>query len=179
MASPLLTEYPELSHLSREDLEDLLNDPAYFQAFFHSLPRVKAVLDGQVELGLANETVAKSNLSLQERLYALRQETNDAFTEAKSLEARWAQVDREQKELYQRYNQQFLLMRLRHATTAQDDASEALASSFVQHTPSAGETNGKDVDDFVKEFKELRKTYHKRVMWGDKWAAGKVLWRDD
>lgn len=74
-------------------------------------------------------------------------------------------------------------MRLRHATTAQDDTSEALASAFIQSSFSApngqGETNGKDVDDFVKEFKELRKTYHKRVMWGDRWAAGKVDWRDD
>lgn len=72
-------------------------------------------------------------------------------------------------------------MRLRHATTAQDDASEARASEFIQSTSSSGpaEANGKDVDDFVKEFRELRKTYHKRVMWGDRWSAGKVEWHDD
>ena len=72
-------------------------------------------------------------------------------------------------------------MRLRHATTAQDDASEARASEFIQSTSSSGpaEANGKDVDDFVKEFRELRKTYHKRVMWGDRWSVGKVEWHDD
>lgn len=65
-------------------------------------------------------------------------------------------------------------MRLKHATTAQDDHSEVLASSFVQAPPSDPSSNGKDIDDFVREFRELRKTYHKRVMWGDRWTAGQV-----
>lgn len=64
-------------------------------------------------------------------------------------------------------------MRLKHATTAQDELSETLASSFVQgsSTESGG---GKEVDDFVKEFREMRKTYHKRVIWGDRWSSGEV-----
>lgn len=67
-------------------------------------------------------------------------------------------------------------MRLKHATTAQDEASEALASSFVQGPPAdpTNLSNGRDVDEFVKEFRELRKTYHKRVIWGDRWSAGQV-----
>lgn len=75
-------------------------------------------------------------------------------------------------------------MRLRHATTAQDENSEALATSFISspsQNSASGEANanGKDVDDFVREFKEMRKVYHKRVMWGDRWTSGKVVWRDD
>ncbi len=82
----------------------------------------------------------------------------------------------------QRFDPQFLLMRLRHATTAQDDLSEARANALVQGSasdPDAGPLTGKDIDEFVKEFRELRKTYHKRVMWGDRWTAGEVAWRDD
>jgi ESCRT-I complex subunit VPS37 len=134
---------------------------------------------------------------LQEELYKLRSETKDAFDEAKSLEARWAELQREQREVYQvrhgpwtllllttiqRFTPQFLLMRLRHATTAQDDLSETLASSFVRSTSSetaATPANGKEVEDFVNEFRELRKTYHKRVMWGDRWTIGQVGWRDE
>lgn len=73
-------------------------------------------------------------------------------------------------------------MRLRHAAIAQDDLSEARASEFVQASsaePSLVGANGKDIDDFVREFKELRKVYHKRVMWADRWTAGQVEWRDD
>jgi len=80
------------------------------------------------------------------------------------------------------------MMRLRHSTIAQDDASEALASSFVQQAPILSSHNdsgtgtprsGGDVDEFIKEFKELRKVYHKRAMWGEKWANKQVIWRDD
>jgi ESCRT-I complex subunit VPS37 len=79
----------------------------------------------------------------------------------------------------QRFDPQFLLLRLRHATTAQDDASEALASSFVQSSPSPSSGNdASDVDEFVREFRELRKVYHKRLMWGDRWASGQVAWED-
>ncbi|KAH9033314.1 hypothetical protein EDB84DRAFT_1399020 [Lactarius hengduanensis] len=178
----LTTEFPELSHLTREDLEDALADPAYFQAIFHTLSSVNELYQNQAELRLANETIANQNLGMQEELYNLRSETKDAFDEAKSLEVRWAELQREQREVYQRFTPQFLLMRLRHATTAQDDLSEALASTFVRSASSetaATPANGKEVDDFVKEFRELRKMYHKRVMWGDRWTIGQVAWRDD
>jgi hypothetical protein len=42
----------------REDLEDLLVDPTYFQAIFHTLGRVKYMYQAQAELGLANESIA-------------------------------------------------------------------------------------------------------------------------
>jgi ESCRT-I complex subunit VPS37 len=75
-------------------------------------------------------------------------------------------------------------MRLRHATTAQDDESEALASSFVNSIAGSEEGNGgngggREVDEFVREFRKLRVKYHKRVMWGERWAGGQVGWRSD
>lgn len=86
----------------------------------------------------------------------------------------------------QRFSPAFLLMRLRHATTAQDDASEARASAFVQGSDAADADSaapinggGRDVDAFVREFKEMRKVYHKRVMWGERWQAGEVAWPED
>ncbi|KAJ7366983.1 hypothetical protein DFH08DRAFT_182263 [Mycena albidolilacea] len=194
MATPLLADFPELADLSREDLEDLLTDPVYFQAIFHSLPRVKAMYQSQAELGMANESIAKHNLELQDPLYRLRAETQEAFDDAKNLETRWRDVEREQREVYQRFSPQFLLMRLKHSKTAQDDASEALASAFVQQSSSSsittsdtgtgtgtpnGNGTGKEIDDFVREFKDMRKVYHKRVIWEDRWSAGLVNWRDD
>ena len=44
----------------REDLEDMLADPAYFQAIFHTLPKVKELYKGQAELGHASETIASA-----------------------------------------------------------------------------------------------------------------------
>ena len=45
---------------SRNDLEDLLNDPAYFQSIFHSLTCVKQLHQSQTELGMANEAIART-----------------------------------------------------------------------------------------------------------------------
>lgn len=80
-------------------------------------------------------------------------------------------------------------MRLRHSTSAQDDASEAVASAFIsqppqtQAIPNSGgggtPNSGTEVDEFIREFKDLRKVYHKRAMWGERWANGQVAWRDD
>lgn len=77
-------------------------------------------------------------------------------------------------------------MRLKHSITAQDDASEALATAFVRPPTSVNPTSGtgtpapnNEIDDFVKEFKELRKIYHKRVLWAEKWSKGDVVWRED
>lgn len=164
--TPLMQEFPELSGLSRDDLEDLLNDHGYFQSIFHSLSPVKQLYQSQAELSTANEAIARSNLSLQDRLYQLRSETKDAFDEAKALEGRWRTLEREQKELYQRFTPQFLLLRLRHATTDLDNASETLASSFVQSSTTLKDVS--DVDEFIRQFREMRKVYHKRVMWGDR-----------
>ncbi|KAH9924285.1 uncharacterized protein BXZ73DRAFT_50508 [Epithele typhae] len=177
----LAAEFPELAHLSRDDLEELLSDPQYFQAVFHSLPRVKMLYQGQMELAMANETIAKNNTALQEPLYQLRGQTQEAFDRAKGLEARWKEVEKEQRDVYQRFEPHFLLMRLRHATTAQDDLSEARATAFVQGSGSDAPIglSGREIDEFVKEFRELRKTYHKRVMWGERWTSNDVAWRDD
>ncbi|KAF7985553.1 hypothetical protein HWV62_3809 [Athelia sp. TMB] len=81
-------------------------------------------------------------------LYGLRNETQDAFNEAKALEASWADLEKEQRDVYQ--------------------------ASSTSLAPGNGE-----IDDFVKEFKSMRKVYHKRVMWGEKWTSGEVAWRDD
>jgi ESCRT-I complex subunit VPS37 len=42
-----------------------------------------------------------STLALQNELYQLRQETLDAFNQAKSLEVKWQDLDRQQKEQHQ------------------------------------------------------------------------------
>ncbi|KAG9105273.1 hypothetical protein FRC07_009433 [Ceratobasidium sp. 392] len=171
MSTQLMQDFPELSSLSREDLESLLSDPAYFQAIFHTLGHTKALLAAQTELGMANEAIAKRNLSIQGELYDLRSATKDAYDRAKDLQNRWAVVDREQREVYQ----------ASHLYSAQDDASEAAAAAFVQssQTTKPAEASPQELDDFVRDFKELRKTYHKRVFWGDQWNSGKVIWRDD
>ena len=46
-------------------------------------------------------TSSENNVALQESLYNLRAETQAAFDDAKSLEKRWKELEKEQKEVYQ------------------------------------------------------------------------------
>ena len=45
--------------------------------------------------------VVERNLALQDEVYRLRHETQEAFTNAKTLLAKQKDLDREQRELYQ------------------------------------------------------------------------------
>ncbi|KZV88382.1 hypothetical protein EXIGLDRAFT_722764 [Exidia glandulosa HHB12029] len=175
--SELAAEFPQVAVLPRDALEDLLNDAQYLQAIVHTLPQAQQITQAQAELGSANEALAQRNVALQEPLMRVRQETQAAFDEARALEARWRVLEREQRDLYQRYSQGFLMMRLRHATTAQDELSEAVATKFVRGE--GGGTGPGDVDAFVKEFREMRTAYHKRAIWSERWASGQVSWPDD
>ena len=40
-------------------------------------------------------------MALRDELYRLRSQTQDAFDEAKRLEVRWCEIEKEQRELYQ------------------------------------------------------------------------------
>lgn len=42
-AELLLSQFPSTSKLTREDLEELLRNPAYFDAYFGTLPQVLAL----------------------------------------------------------------------------------------------------------------------------------------
>jgi hypothetical protein len=59
-----VTAYLSASHLSREDLEDMLNDQTYLQAVLQTLPHVKEMNQAQIELGLANESIASKRSTI-------------------------------------------------------------------------------------------------------------------
>lgn len=50
---------------------------------------------------LVLDECSENNLAYQEDLYRLRSETQEAFDSAKSLEARWKELEKEQREVYQ------------------------------------------------------------------------------
>ncbi|EJU03125.1 hypothetical protein DACRYDRAFT_115375 [Dacryopinax primogenitus] len=179
MNTPLTQAFPELSHLLEEDVKEAIADPAYLAALVNSLPAAHQATKDVVDISTHDEELARAGLAMQDDLNRLRAETQAAFDHAQELKRRWADVDREQREVYQRYAPSFLLMRLRHATTDIDVSSERLASEFVKPPEVEHDADtSRAVDTFVKEFREQRKMYHKRLMWGDKCADGKVVWRD-
>ncbi|KAH8922188.1 hypothetical protein BT69DRAFT_1220613 [Atractiella rhizophila] len=166
----LFQHFPSLAQLSRDDLEDALRDPAYFDALFHSLPQVQSLVMQQESSLKSTIELAEHNNALRPALESLREETSKVFAEANNLRSRWEVLEKEQSELYRRFSLPSQLQRLRYATTQHDDLSESLANEFLE---------GKLAEeDFVKQYREIRKVYWKRVMWSERMAEGKVVWRD-
>lgn len=68
----------------------------------------------------------------------------------------------------QRFSQPAQLSRYRAATTVQEHLSDSLVSAFL-----SGEG---DDESFLKQYREVRKVYHKRQIGLQKWDEGKVVW---
>lgn len=68
----------------------------------------------------------------------------------------------------QRFSQPAQQARYRAATTQQEHLSDSLVAAFL-----AGEG---DDESFVKQYREVRKVYHKREIGLRKWDEGKVVW---
>lgn len=61
------------------------------------------------------------------------------------------------------------LNRLKVATSNQDNLAEALVQSFND--------GNMDEEEFVRQYKEVRRVYWRRHMSTQKWEDGKVVWR--
>ncbi|CAD6586496.1 MAG: hypothetical protein CYPHOPRED_003558 [Cyphobasidiales sp. Tagirdzhanova-0007] len=170
-ADLLLANYPETAKLSRDDIEELLRSPAYFDAFFGTLTQSSLLYKEHEELLSINEQVTAKNVALKERHEQLKQETEAAFREARSLQERWhSHTLPLQNEAYKRLAHPVQLSRLRHALGDQDRLSESLITSLLEGSITP--------DDFARQFKEVRRVYYRRGTQADKWLGGQVDWRE-
>ncbi|GAA5888617.1 hypothetical protein JCM6882_009021 [Rhodosporidiobolus microsporus] len=163
----LSRDFPEVAGL-RDDLQLLLEDPAYFDAYFNTMPQALALhqeVEGKMK---ENLELAEKSQAMKPDLDHLREDTARLFNEANELKVRWAYLDEAQRQAYERFSQPAQLARYRAATTQQERLSDAMVSSFL---------NGEgDDESFVKQYREVRKVYHKREVGLRKWEEGKVVW---
>ncbi|TIB77512.1 hypothetical protein E3Q23_01310 [Wallemia mellicola] len=177
----LFQEFPELEVLSRSDLEELLQSPSYLDAVYETLPRTEALKKREELLLLSNEDLAKQNMELGEALVALRQETQQSYEEATDAYKRWDEIEKQLKDIDYKTSPNFLIMRLKQAVSQQDELSESIASEFISSANVDDDTDTRQqqqhLDTFVKEFKQVRKLYHKRHIWAEKSNQGNVIWQ--
>ncbi|GAA5969315.1 hypothetical protein JCM3765_001881, partial [Sporobolomyces pararoseus] len=97
----LSRDFPQVASLSREDMQLLLEDSDYFDAYFHTkLPQVLQ-LDQAVELQIQqNLNLAQKSQELKPLLEELRLETKKLFNEAKELQQRSQFLSQAQRETY-------------------------------------------------------------------------------
>lgn len=186
----LARDFPEVAQLSKDELQLLVDDAAYFDAYFHSTPQalnyhaqleqklkdnIHLARESSLPVSAARDPIAHSSVPLTEEseamkpaLNALRDETARLFHEANDLKQQAAYLTEAQLDAYRRFSQPAQLARYRAATTTQDHLSDSLVAAFL---------NGQgDDESFVKQYREVRKLFHKREIGLQKWDEGKVVW---
>ncbi|GAA5998477.1 vacuolar protein sorting family 37 protein [Rhodotorula paludigena] len=164
----LARDFPKVAQVPRDDLQLLLEDPAYFDAYFNTMPQSLAYHQAVEQKMRDNIELAEKSTAMKPDLERLREDTARLFNEANDLKTRWAYLDDAQREAYRRFSQPAQQARYRAATTQQEHLSDSLVAAFL-----AGEG---DDESFVKQYREVRKVYHKREIGLRKWDEGKVVW---
>jgi len=165
----LARDFPEVSTLSKEDMLALLEDDSYFDAYFQTIPEALAFHQALERRLQAIVALAEKNDRLRPQLEDLRHRAASLFTESNDLKNRWSYLESAQVETSKRFTPAQQLNRLRAATSGQESLSESLASSFLDGTM--------DEDDFVRQYREVRKVFHRRQIMKEKFEEGKIVWR--
>ncbi|GAA6009644.1 hypothetical protein JCM11491_001044 [Sporobolomyces phaffii] len=169
----LSRDFPEVASLSREDMQLLLEDPDYFTAFFHSRIPEAIELDQAVSQQIEqNLDLAQKSQDLKPELDELRRETRELFEQARQLEGRSHYLAEAQTDTFRKFSHDAQLNRYRAAATMQDHLCESMLQSLLD-----GQFPAEALDEqFIKQYKEVRKVYHKRSIGLRKWEEGKVVW---
>ncbi|KAA1094752.1 hypothetical protein PGT21_029220 [Puccinia graminis f. sp. tritici] len=165
----LSREFPEIGAMSKEDLQDLLNDPDFFHAMLIRQPELKRPIeDHQVAIN-RNQALAERNLSLRPKLEELRDQVTTSFNQTQQTISQFNDLLKQQADLYQPYGESASRSRLLTALHESDKLTESLANQFVVQ-------GLLEEDQFIKEFREERTRYHKRAWVANRWSEGYFRW---
>ncbi|WAR53144.1 hypothetical protein PtB15_2B575 [Puccinia triticina] len=155
--------------MSKEDLQDLLNDPEFFHAMLIRQPEVKRVVEDHQAAINRNQALAERNLSLRPKLEELRDQVTASFNQTQQTISQFNDLLKQQADLYQPYGESASRSRLLTALHESDKSTESLANQFVVQ-------GLLEEDQFIKEFREERTKYHKRAWVANRWSEGNFRW---
>ena len=148
-------QFPELDGLSREALDELLEDDLEFTAFINQLPTFKAIQSTANDILDENAVLAKSNLEKEDKVKTLYKDVTDLKGQMESKLKLFQTLEREQDALCAPPDTKDVLRQLVRGKKESFQESERLAEDWVG--------DGSDVDKFVNEFMEKRLIHHQRA----------------
>eukprot|EP01091_Cochliopodium_minus_P017012 TRINITY_DN6551_c0_g3_i1.p1 TRINITY_DN6551_c0_g3~~TRINITY_DN6551_c0_g3_i1.p1 ORF type:complete len:357 (-),score=148.35 TRINITY_DN6551_c0_g3_i1:15-1085(-) len=148
------TNFPELQDKPVEELQFLLSDSSSFSLLVEDqefLKNLKSLKDGIME---QNEESAKKNLSREEDLLKLQNETLKLRNQLQLAKQEYESKLLLQNKLKERYSIPNLLEKLRDSTHQTEKESDSLSEDFFQ--------NKSDPQKFLKEYMSKRSLFHLR-----------------
>jgi ESCRT-I complex subunit VPS37 len=149
------SQFDELNALSREDLEELLENELDFLAFINKLPvfqKIQSTADDVLE---ENVTMAKANLEKEEQVKTLHKEVTELKEKLETKINKFQQLERKQDSLCAPPDMRDVLRQLNKGKREAFEESEQIAEDWVEE--------GGNVDGFVRNFVEKRRVHHIRA----------------
>ncbi|KAK3873693.1 hypothetical protein Pcinc_021311 [Petrolisthes cinctipes] len=149
-----------ISHLSKDELQDLVNNDEKLAELLKDLPQMKHLANQQEMLLASNKSLAEFNLGLEPKLSQAKQNLIAKYEEAaqlsESVNTLKGQVDSSEGQ----YTGDTLQALLQTAAHQAEEETENLVQSFLD--------KGQEVEDFISEFLSKRKTAHLRRIKSEK-----------
>jgi hypothetical protein len=150
------TQFDEfLRTMSRQDVQQLLDDELDFLTFFTTLPAYQEIQKLGESAIEENVVLAKANLEKEAQLKQLHDEVTSLQSSLKTKLDTFEALEQEQNRLCAPHDTKQVLRKLSMAKKQAMDESEAYADEWVDE--------GGDVKEFVKVFVEKRKLHHVRA----------------
>lgn len=154
---PLPTTFPLLDDLSREEMQNMLDNKLDLLAFCNKLPSVQTLQTMKISVLDESEKIAKRNLEKEASYTSLQQQVEGLQKQLQSNLADFAKLEAEQAELCIETDPEQLVRELKRQKKKALEESEDYADEWVN-----GDTD-LSVTDFLREFLEKRKVHHERA----------------
>ncbi|ODQ82956.1 hypothetical protein BABINDRAFT_164675 [Babjeviella inositovora NRRL Y-12698] len=170
------TPFPKyFSSLPRDSLNELRSEPTLLSGYVKTHPSFTK--HEAAHVNLIDEQIAELR-SLADRLLALRaryQMLNDeALPEFVQHRASWQSLELEMYRNLERFNLNHLKSRMREAIAEANAYSLLMVDAVIEEHQDKDEMKEKDLQQFLRDYKQTRILYHSRKERSNRWAENRV-----
>lgn len=150
------SRFPEIDVMDREEVDEKLDDDVAFLAYVHGLPIFEEIQKTSTGNYMKNVQLAEENLKRETELNELHKQVCDLHQQLQDKMTAFRKLEQEQNDVCAPPDRNSALRQLKRANKEAFEASEDYANEWV-------EDGSLSVDDFVKEFLQLRQVHHVRA----------------
>ncbi|KAK4044587.1 hypothetical protein C8A01DRAFT_42767 [Parachaetomium inaequale] len=167
-----------LEDKSKQDLADILSDPALLSALTHSPQTIHPSLGAShdsLQAALAeNMERAAQLLDLEARLAHQRSAAQAQVLSTHALERQWRAKQADMDHALAPFAPASLYQRLAQGVAEQEGVCYALEESFLEGEGDGALATEREVGDWVRRYREAKKLYYLRQERKERWDQGRV-----
>ncbi|KAI9090312.1 hypothetical protein DFS34DRAFT_637821 [Phlyctochytrium arcticum] len=145
-----------------EAIEDMARNSIALDSYFEELEHVRNMRAVHADLVRNNEQLARRTLARESELNTLQSTLADQLALYRTQHQKFLETAHLREDAVTRFNPDYITSTLRALISRTDAECDALAASLVRG-------DGSSVEEFSRQYRELRKTYHLRAAKLERW----------